>query len=521
MPEAKKLVKFKLDGKDVETPEGQLVIEAAKAAGVDIPHYCYHPALGNPGVCRLCVCEVEGAPKPQMSCRTAVKEGMVVKAESPAAKRAQAASLEFHLANHPLDCPVCDQAGECFLQDYYQRFGLYKSTVREDKHHKEKRKDIGTWVMLDQERCIQCTRCTRFLDDVTKTHEMGIFGRGDRSTIDVYPGMRVDNAYSGNVVDICPVGALTDKDFRYQVRVWYLDETPSVCTGCSRGCSIEVHSNLKRPWHGGGRRVVRYKPRPNPHVNGFWMCDEGRYSYKSVDAKTRVKGSSSLSADGTPVQLTPDEACQCVAEALKAGIAAHGPEGLAFVLSATMTNEDLFAAKALIAYLKVPAENVSIAPSPDQLGEGDDLLRRPEKVPNLAGASLFGFDTKRALTTNDFWGTWVVDRDSDLALDGLAFSLWQGVNAARATAAARWVLAASHPVEEDATVVNFQGRLQRLRKAVPALGESQPDWAWFGGVLRALGGDFPYTDAAAVFAAAFPKLPFDLPADGVALEAAP
>ncbi|MDE2293733.1 MAG: (2Fe-2S)-binding protein, partial [Elusimicrobia bacterium] len=218
-----KLVKFKLNGREVEAPEGQLVIEAAKDRGIEVPHYCYHPGLGNPGVCRLCVCEVAGAPKPQMSCRTAVKEGLDVKTDSPVAKRAQASSLEFHLANHPLDCPVCDQAGECHLQDYYQRFGLYKSTVREDKRHKHKRKDIGTWVMLDQERCIQCTRCTRFCDDITKTHEMGIFGRGDRSFVDVYPGMRADNAYSGCLVDVCPVGALTDKDFRFSVRAWYLD----------------------------------------------------------------------------------------------------------------------------------------------------------------------------------------------------------------------------------------------------------------------------------------------------------
>ena len=169
----------------------------------------------------------------------------------------------------------------------------------------------------------------------------------------------------------------------------------------------------------------------------------------------------------------------------------------------------------------MPDSNVTIAPGPDQLGEGDDLLRRPEKVPNLRGAAALGFDVSRPLTAQGLWGVWVVDRDAGFNLDGLPFTLWQGVNAVRATAAARWVLAASHPVEEDATVVNFQGRLQRLNKAVPPLGESQPDWAWFGGVLRALGGEFPYADPAAVFAAAFPGRPFQLPADGVQLEGAP
>ncbi|MBI3297391.1 MAG: (2Fe-2S)-binding protein [Elusimicrobia bacterium] len=523
-----KLVKFKLDGKDVEAPEGQLVIDAADKEGVEIPRYCYHPGLGNPGVCRLCVCEVAGAPKPQMSCRTTVKEGLVVSTNSPAAKRAQAASLEFHLANHPLDCPVCDRAGECELQDYYQGYGLYKSTVREDKRHKEKRKSIGPTVVLDQERCIQCTRCTRFLDNVTKTSEMGIFGRGDRSVVDVYPGMEVDNAYSGNIVDICPVGALTDKDFRFSVRVWYLDRAPSVCTGCARGCAIEVHTNTERPWHTEGRRVARLKPRFNPEVNGWWMCDEGRYSYKSADSDTRLKASSRLGQDGAPVETSPADAAKGIAAELTRLVAERGAQGLAFVLSGTLSNEDLFAAKALIAKLGVPAANVALAPGPEQLGEADDLLRRAEKVPNLEGARALGFDTARPLTElspDRFWGVWAVDRAVPAGWDKLPFTVWQGPNAVRFTGAARWVLAAAHCFEEDATAANFQGRLQRLRQAVPPLGDSQPDWAWFGSVLRALGGEFPHQDAASIFAAltaeepAFRGLAFELPDEGVLLAA--
>lgn len=498
----KKTVTFKLNGKDVVAPEGQLVIDAAKDQGVEIPHYCYHPGLGNPGVCRLCVCEVAGAPKPQMTCRTAVKEGLDVKTDSPVAKRAQASSLEFHLANHPLDCPVCDQAGECHLQDYYQRFGLYKSTVREDKRHKEKRKDIGTWVMLDQERCIQCTRCTRFVDNVTKTHELAVFGRGDRSVLDLYPGMRLDNPYSGNVVDICPVGALTDKDFRFSVRAWYLDRTPSTCTGCSRGCSIEVHTNTKRPWHTDGRRVARLKPRYNPEVNGWWMCDEGRYGYKSADATTRVKGSSVLEGDA-PLHLEPAAAASRLAKELSALVADNGAAGLVFLVSASLTNEDLFALKALMARLGVPATNALLAPTADQLGEEDDLLRKKEKVANLAGAKALGFDTTTlpAGFKGAPWGVWTVGREGHAAWEKASFTVWQGANAVRSTASARWVLANAHWTELDGTVTNFQGRVQSLRAAVPALGESAPAWAWFGGVLRGLGGAFPHDDAASVNAA--------------------
>ena len=521
-----KLVKFNLDGRELEAPEGQLVIDAAKDAGIEVPHYCYHPGLGNPGVCRLCVCEVEGAPKPQMSCRTAVKEGLKVRTDSPVARRAQASSLEFHLANHPLDCPVCDQAGECHLQDYYQGYGLYKSAVREDKRHKQKRKDIGRAVMLDQERCIQCTRCVRFTDEISKTHELGVFGRGDRSVLDVYPGMRLDNPYSGNVVDICPVGALTDKDFRFSVRAWYLDKTPSVCTGCARVCSIEVHSNTRRPWHTDGRRVARYKPRYNPEVNRWWICDEGRYSYKSADAPTRLKASSALGPDGRPGQVSPADAATRLASELRTRLDDRGADGFAFVLSGTLSCEDLFAAKLLIRHLGVPDANVVVAPSPEQLGEQDDILRRAEKVPNLKGAAALGFDVSRTLESlkAPLWGAWVVDRDAPAAFAKLPFTVWQGPNAVRFTSGAHWVLAASHSVEEKASFANFQGRLQRTQRAVDPLGESQPDWAWFGSVLRALGGDFPHQCPGAVFRAmaasepAFKGLSSDLPAEGVLLQ---
>ncbi|MBI4423104.1 MAG: (2Fe-2S)-binding protein [Elusimicrobia bacterium] len=516
MPEKPK-VQFTLDGRALEAPEGSLVIDAAKAAGVEIPHYCYHPALGNPGVCRLCIVEVEGQPKPAVSCRLPVKAGLVVKANSPRAKRAQASSLEFHLANHPLDCPVCDQAGECWLQDYYMRFGLYKSSVREDKVHKGKALPIGPNVMLDQERCILCTRCTRFLDQVTQTHELGIFNRGDRDVLAPYPGRQVDNPYAGNVVDICPVGALTDTDFRFKVRVWYLDETPALCTGCARGCSIDVHANNRRPWHTPEQRVVRFKPRHNPEVNGYWMCDEGRYSYKQIDSTLRLTLASRLSA-GEPRHVGAQEAARRAAQELSALAKQKGSEGLAVVLSGTLSNEDLYAARRL--FVDVLRAGVVVArPGPDQLGSEDQLLRRPEKVPNHAGAEALGFgrtiaerglaELHEAVASGKVWGLFVVDRDpvsvwgerGEALVKGLAFTAYQGSHANRFSSIAQWVLPACSYAEEEATFTNFQGQVQRARAAVPPLGESRPDWEIFSDMLAVLGEDVAgWTSASALFA---------------------
>ncbi|MCX5790052.1 MAG: 2Fe-2S iron-sulfur cluster-binding protein [Elusimicrobia bacterium] len=515
MPDKPK-VKFTLDGRELEAVEGTLVIDAAKAAGIEVPHYCYHPGLGNPGVCRLCMVEVEGAPKPMVSCRLPVKAGMVVKSDTARARKAQASSLEFHLANHPLDCPVCDQAGECFLQDYYMRYGLYRSAVREDKLHKEKRLDIGPTVVLDQERCILCTRCTRFLSQVTKTNELGIFNRGDHDVLAPYPGRRVDNPYSGNIVDVCPVGALTDKDFRFKVRVWYLDETPSLCTTCARGCSIDLHANNRRPWHTPDERVVRFKPRHNPEVNAWWMCDEGRYSYKQIDSRLRLKFASRL-VDGRPEAVAAKEAAARAAQELSALVKAKGPQGLAVVLSGTLSNEDLFAARRLFVET-LHCGMLLAAPGPDQLGEGDDVLRRKERVPNHIGALALGFGARIPDTTwgglraavegGKLWGLYVIDRDplavwgkgSEKLLSGLAFTAYQGSHANRFSTAAQWVLPACSFAEEDATFTNFEGQVQRSRAAVPPLGESRPDWEIFRDMLAALEAPQAWTSAGGVFA---------------------
>lgn len=469
-----KRVKFKLNGREVEADEGRLVIDAAKEAGVEIPHYCYHPALGNPGNCRMCVVEVAGAPKPMVSCRLPVKEGLEVKSDSEAAKRAQTSALELHLVNHPLDCPVCDQSGECGLQDYYMKIGQYSSSVREDKRHKDKRVEVGPRVMLDQERCILCTRCTRFVDDVTKTHELGIFGRGAEERVDLVPGKVLDNAYSGNVVDVCPVGALTDRDFRYKVRVWYLDKTDSVCPGCSRGCNTTVHTNTKRPWHNEGRRVARLKPRVNMDVNGYWLCDEGRYGYKNLDVGRLGKV---LRLSPRKEELTWDAAVEQIAPCLG--------KDVAVVASGMLSNEDWAALKDLF-----PGTPLYFGPEPDQIGEQDDLLRRREKVPNLKGGENLGLQTgsfdvlAQELEGGKIKTLYVIDRDlskvwgegrAKRLLSKAAVSVYQGPFKDALGDLYTFRLPATAYVEETGHFTNFQGKVQAYDKALEPIGSARPD----------------------------------------------
>ncbi len=240
----------------ITVPEGATIIQAADKLSIEIPRYCYHPGLTIAGSCRMCLVEIEKMPKLQPACNTRVSDGMVVQTNTEKVSKAVSGVLEFLLINHPLDCPVCDQAGECYLQEYYMKFGLYDSRMDENKIKRHKAEVIGPHVILDTERCVLCSRCTRFVREVSRTYELGIFNRGSHSEVRLLPGKSLDNNYSGNVVDICPVGALTDRDFRFQCRVWYLSQTDSICPGCSRGCNISIHVNRQRPHHAEGRRVM-------------------------------------------------------------------------------------------------------------------------------------------------------------------------------------------------------------------------------------------------------------------------
>ena len=272
-------VKCTINGTELEVKPGTTIIQAMTENAQSIAHYCWHPGLSIAGVCRLCMVEVEGNPRVQIACNTMVTEGMKINNTSEKVKDAVKWGLDFHLINHPLDCPICDQAGECGLQDQYMEYGKYNPEMAEKKQKKHKVVDLGPTVVLDSERCILCSRCVRFTDEVSKTNELGIFNRGDHAEIGTHDGKQLDNKYSLNTVDICPVGALTSKDFRFKQRVWYLKDSETVCNGCSTGCNVKVYFNKEG--------LFRVKPKHNADVNGHWMCDEGRDVYKFVNREVR------------------------------------------------------------------------------------------------------------------------------------------------------------------------------------------------------------------------------------------
>ena len=266
-----KVVKVTVDGVTVEVPENANALEACRKAGVDVPHFCYHPGLSVVGQCRMCMVEVDGMPKVQASCTVPVRDGMVVRASSEKALAARNATMEFLLVNHPLDCPICDQAGECKLQDNAVSGGLPVSRTSEPRRQFPgyDRTDIGPHVVADMTRCIHCTRCIRFCAEVSGTGELSLIERGGHAMVWTHEGHKLDNEWSACAADVCPVGALTVKEFRFRKRVWWLDRAPSVCPGCEVGCNVSVEHR--------DRVVYRYLPRVNEAVNSYWMCDHGRF----------------------------------------------------------------------------------------------------------------------------------------------------------------------------------------------------------------------------------------------------
>lgn len=270
-------VNITINGKQMEAQNGSLLIDKLLDENIHIPHFCYHQALGKDGNCRMCMVEIEGQKRPQISCDTPIKDGMIVRTTGKNIEKVRKDILELELINHPIDCPTCDQAGECKLQDYYMESGFYESRMNlNSKNHARKREDLGSNVMLDQERCVLCTRCVRFCSDITKTNELGVISRADHSVIGTFPGKPLSNPYAMNVVDLCPVGALTSKDFRFKQRVWFLETFNAICNGCAKGCNIFVDHRKEKYKDD---IVYRFRPRLNKEVNGFFMCDEGRLSY--------------------------------------------------------------------------------------------------------------------------------------------------------------------------------------------------------------------------------------------------
>ena len=511
--------KLTIDGKEIEVAPGTNLIEAARQAGAEVPHYCYHPGLSIAGQCRLCMVDIEKNPRPQIGCNTPAADGMVVHTRTERILETRKSIMEFHLVNHPLDCPVCDQAGECWLQIYYMRHGLYDPRMVDEKVHKPKAVPLGPHVILDAERCILCSRCVRFCDEITHTGELGIFNRGDHSEIGLFPGKTLENKYSGNVIDICPVGALTDRDFRFQVRVWYLDTARSICNGCARGCNVEVHTSRRRLHHNEGRRIARIKPRHNAEVNQWWICDEGRYGFRWIDDDTRLLAPVRREG-GRDVAIGWDDALAAMAAALKR----YRLEEIGILASPKMSNEDLFALQRIASHLGVRGVDHRVPPR--AAGDQDDLLIRADKNPNTRGAELIGLGQAEAATIlegarqgrikllwifqHDLFDSALAAADVTAALSGAEMVVFQGTNANATSAGAHLVLPSAAYVEREGTFTNFQGRVQRFRTVVEPLGEAMADWQSLGRLGRALGGTdpaFAATRAEQVFASLSGQMP--------------
>ena len=464
-----------VDGAEVEADARDNLIEAARRIGVAIPYFCYHPRLSIAGQCRMCLVETSDAPGRLVpGCQVRVKEGLKIVTNSPAVKDNQRGCMEFHLINHPVDCAICDQSGECKLQDYYMEYDHQPSRIRTYKLNKPKREIFGPMVVYDAERCIMCTRCVRFMDEIAKEPQLAVVDRGSHSLISTFPGQPLDSQYSGNTVDICPVGALLNRDFRFQSRVWFVDKAPTICTGCSNGCNVYAESR--------GDRVYRLLPRRNEEVNQVWMCDEGRLTYHSTNEKRIESGD-----------------LQKAVELLKP---IAGQPGIGIAVSAQCTNEEAAAAFLLGQQLK--AERYFLGGNPP--GDHDDFLIRGDKNPNTRGVQLaahaFGVKLEEPSALGGVKAL-IAFRTEGLPVELLRpLEIFVAVaqNEDAATAIAHAVLPCESVYEQECSLINWYGRLQRTWAAVPAKrGEVAPGWTWAARVLDALG----FTNGPRTAAAAF------------------
>jgi NADH-quinone oxidoreductase subunit G len=494
-------ITVKVDGKPVLVPKTTpdpitgkpiptTMIQACALANIDVPHYCYHPKLPVAGNCRMCLVEfgtpamgpdrkpilnedgspkIAKSPRPAIACATPISPGMEIYTATPGVKQMREGVLESLLINHPLDCPICDQAGECKLQEYSVDYGQSQSRFVEPKVHKPKRVDLGPRIVLDAERCILCTRCIRFTKDVANDDALGIVNRGSYNTISAFPGKPFDNNYTLNTVDICPVGALTSKDFRFKMRVWFLKETKSLCTSCATGCNIVIGSREEK--------IHRYEPRENDAVNACWMCDYGRLNYKWIGSEKRL----------TEVRIGKSTATWAQALREISGKLQQAPAGsVAIVASARQTNEELFLLKKLATKLNAMTDSVP------RLAEGDKLLLNADRNPNTTGSRLVGIsftetginlpkiaDAIRSgkVRTLIIFGEDVtkhgIGTDLLAKLDTLIVS---DILPSKTTEAAHYLLPGCAPAEKRGTFTNVKGRVQRFLKAVEPRGDARPEW---------------------------------------------
>lgn len=486
----KKTVTITIDGKGIQAPSGENLLKIILEQKIAVPHYCYHPGLSVAGACRMCMVEIsaEGSPapsRPTIACNTMVTDGMVVQTATEKLKEIQKWNLAFHLINHPLDCPICDQAGECGLQDYYMKYGKYTSDMHEQKVLKRKVISIGKHVMLDTERCILCSRCVRFFDEVPKTSEMAIFKRGDRSEIGTYLDKDLNNNYTLNSVDICPVGALTSKDFRFKKRVWFLKEFDSICPGCSTGCNVKISQDPKE------KRPFRMLPRHNKDVNGYWMCDYGRMRYKQTVSENRIQSPAfKINYELRPIAW--EEAREMVSHTLK-----NDSSDIAVLVTPQYTCEetemiyDFFHEKIKTNYIFHAADAQKVL-NPAVI---DELLLRDDKNPNSRG--LLDIGKKYHLETLNLasfqkglrelsWKVLFVFAPQDPesypdfldwfknASPSLEKKILIGTHISHAKPLFDLVLPTLSFIEKEGTFINFTGLRQKISSGVKLIQEAKP-----------------------------------------------
>ena len=511
----KPMLNVQVDGVWKQFPKGTRLIEACEQAGSYIPRYCYHKNLSSPGNCRMCLIEmgmpkmgadrkpelgedgmpvINWMPRPQISCAQDVADGMGVRTTSPLVEECRRGVMEFLLINHPLDCPICDQAGECRLQEFSVEYGTAESRFLENKVKKPKNVQIGPRVTLDDERCILCSRCIRFCQEIAKDDVLGFVDRGSHSVLTAHPGKRLENNYSLNTVDICPVGALTSSDFRFKMRVWFLKETKSFCTSCATGCNTII----------GTREDVIYRqtPRENNAVNATWMCDYGRLNFDYLQSEQRLL-EPKISTGGI---LTSAGWKTTIAHAAAQLKTFNGSE-IAIIASGRMTNEELWLASRLAQALGV--QLIDIVP---HHGPGDDILLSADRNPNANGARLLGLTSNPgarlpaiaqaigggqiraliALGENPLEAGLTTEQ-----LSKLPVFICMDLLANSATGSATALLPSAGFAEKRGSMINGKGRLQRLNRAIRPPGQARDDWEILRDLIQACSGQNSETNSRA------------------------
>ena len=502
------MAKVTIDGNEVEVQEGINIIEASKAADIHVPHFCYHPSLTVVGQCRMCLVEVEGMPKLQAGCSTTVKDGMKIHVYNDKVDKARKGQMEFLLINHPLDCPICDKAGECPLQDYSFNYGSVESRYGEFKrtYPGMDRTAIGPHVVQNMNRCIHCTRCIRFCQEITGTSELAFFKRGAATEVGVFPGTPLDNWMSACVTDVCPTGALTTREFRFESRVWNLDSVDSVCNGCDVGCNLFIgHRN---------GQIFRYRPRVNPDVNDHWLCDYGRFSYERYETdrvvvpKVRQEDYLGISTWGEAI------------DALTAAFKSVSPDKIAVIFSPNMTNEEAWLAKTVFDRIGVKSLDVTVDPiGPIKMKSRTEWLVGTQGAPNYRGVrAVIGENASVKIEDLLTRGASGIDLlyicDAGFSERTKDPSVMANLRQAKTLVVHSWD--AAHPLneladillpstihaEKEGTFTNLQGRVQRIHQAYPPKGQAVIDLEIFrriGASLFANAAEFRSADPESLF----------------------